>query len=262
MSTDNATVGIPNHIDPKKVLWGRQGLGPDFFGPTVIAEAIWQVFKTAELQYLHNFVPFLGAIVEQTFEKSWRVSSTTRSYPCNNIKLNPLITEYDLENVCGVGMFGTMYGLVPRSDSTQLIIEYVAEQEWKRETLLCDDRRKSEPEHMPDDQILGMRNERIFLTRSRKLAVFYCDWYTETPRPDDYYPSSYTINEMELRSVFELTPEGILDFCNWYGAEAGLALLQGFDLQLQSTNYRVREKLKENEKAEAMAKSLLARIRD
>jgi hypothetical protein len=253
---------MPNQIYPKDVLWGRQGLGPDYYGPDLIAEALWEVVKAAELNKLRNFVPFLGAFMEQFLRTDWRVSGNSRSYPCEKIELSSKVSEYDLEYVSGVGIFGTRYGVARRDDMSEMPSphRWLWEQEWALITHACDNRRKSEPDHLPSEQIVSMNNLRVFMSRSRKLIVFACNWRTETPRPDCYLPSTFNVDLIELRHAFDLTKEGIQEFCQEYGANAGLAVLYGFSLQLQSSNYRVRKELEENEKAEVMAKELLARI--
>lgn len=264
MSTDKAAAGMPNRIIPKEVLWGRQGLGPDYYGPDLIAEALREVFNTAELDRLRNFTSFHGAFMDHAFRTGWRVSESTRYYPCDEIKLHPEVTEFDLKEVIGVGIFGTRYGLAEREDKSVRPSphRWVSSEEWDLITYACDERRKSEPGHMPSEQVTHMSNHRVFLSRSRKLIVFTCHWRADRLLPESYLPTSFTADQIESwPDIFDITPQGLHRFCESLGASAGSALLNGFTLQLQSSNYQVRQELEKNEKAEAMAKTLLSRIK-
>lgn len=255
MSTDDAVAGMPNQINPKDILWGRQGLGANYFGEELIAEAVWEVFEVAELSKLRNFVAFPNAFIGHAFST---YTKPTDDYPELRLKLG--LTDRDTHRVMGVGTFGTRYGLAKR-DGEPVPERWVFAEEWDVITCACDQRRKTDPDHLPSEQVTHMNNFRVFLTQSKKLIVFACDWSTRDPQPKHYMPFAFTVDSIELLRVFDLTKEGVGDFCSEFDANAGLALLCGFNLQLQSTNYQVRQELEENEKAEAMAKALLARIK-
>ncbi len=252
---------MPNIIDPREVLWGRQGLGAAYFGVELIAEAIWEVFNAAELGRLRNLVPFPGAFLDHHFQRDWRPSETCHSYPYMDIELTSNISEHDLECVCGVGVFNTRYGLVKREDTASLAAHrWVSSEEWDLIKYASIIKRKTEPDHMPSEQVVCMNNHSIFLSRSRKLIVFTSEWEAWRLGLELYLPSVFTVKEIVLRDVFDLTEEGILNFCQIFGGSAGAQLLDGLGLQLQSTIHQVRKELEKNEKAHEMASLLRLRI--
>lgn len=257
MSTDNTAAGMPKTIDPKEVLWGRQGLGPGYFGPELIAEALWEVLNTTELLRLRNFAPFLNAFVRHS-PSDCRVNSIGLA------EINSKFQEQHggLEWLLGVGSFGTSYGLVSRQwvSGTRWTPHWVTKEEWDQVTQASDETRKSQQDYLPPEQVERMINERVFLSRKSKLVVMRCVYKASGLNPEGYLPYAYLVEYIDVHDGFDLTQEGVLAFCQKFGARAGAALLEGLSLQLQSTNYQVRQELKANEAAEAMAKRLLTRI--
>lgn len=267
MSTDTSLAGMPTETR-KEILWDRNGLPAEFYGPELIAEALFEALKTMDCSTMKGFVPFNQALRKHRFgldntivEGAADVISPPRWFNPSGVNLNLL----DLERVWGVGTFDTKYGVIgrcetsiPSGDETEC---WLAKSEWDDDTRQNDISRVSKPDQMPSWRISHMRAKRVFLSQSGRIVVVDIECEAVKLAPQAYRPKHFRVGKIIFDSRYGANhKESILRFLTDHGLKAGVAVMSGLKLALQSSNYCIREALEPNEKAEKMLDGLLAQV--
>lgn len=267
MSNETTLAGMPTKTR-NEILWGRKGLPAEFYGPELIAEALSTVLQKMDLSTMDGFVHFNEAFRGHHFgldniviEAVADCISPPRWFNPDGVNLNLL----GLELVWGIGTFGTEYGLVWRS--LDEVPEDFVPQDWLEKAAWEQMVRENEADRfsvhdqMPAWQISHMRTKRVFLTQSGRMFVVEVEWKAGKLAPQVYKPNRFQVTKVTFISLYGAwQKKDTLEFLSDHGPRAGVAVLSGLQLALQSSNYRLREALKTNEKAEKKVLELLARV--
>lgn len=267
MSNETTLAGMPTKTR-NEILWGRKGLPAEFYGKELIAEALFEALKTMDRSTMHGFVSFNEAFRSHHFGVDSNVVDAKDGsiHPSN--WHNPdgaNISVLGLKHVWGIGSFGTEYGIEHRSITAKPALEDI--REWWTTAELQDAievnnaRRSQGFDEMPHWQIVFMRTKRVFLTKFGRLFVVEVEWEAVTLAPQVYKPNRFRAEQVNFNSLYNVRQKSdIEEFVKDHGLKAGTAVLYGLKLALQSSNYRLREALKPNEKTEAMLSGLLSQI--
>jgi len=265
MSPDETLAGMPMEIR-KEILWGRTGLTAGFFGPELIAEALCEVLRKMDLSTMEGFVRFDEAFRSHPFGLDnivVEVAAGCLSLPHWSNPDGANLSLLGLGHVWGIGTFGAAYGLVCRSATemppTGEVGQWLPKPAWDEATRHIDSSRLEESGKMPMWQISHMRTKRVFLTQGGQMFVVEVEWEAVELAPKVYKPNRFQATKVTFRSSYGTWDQkDSLEFVTSHGLKAGMAVLSGLQLALQSSNHRLRETLKTNERAEAILVRLLA----
>ena len=267
MSQDTPLAGMPTKT-LNEIFWGRKGLPVEFYGSELIAEALFEALKTMDRKTMDGFVHFNEAFQKHRFgldnivvESAADCISPPRWFNPDGVNLSLL----GLEHIWGIGTYGTEYGQVWRSvtemPAENEIGQWVTKSKWDEVTCQNDVVRVEKSEQMPLWQISHMRTKRVFLTQNGRMFVVTVEWEAVKLAPEVYKPNRFRATKVTFQSLYSVRHTmDILEFVIDHGLNAGLAVLSGLKLALQSSNYRLREALEPNEKAEEMLAGLLSRV--
>lgn len=268
MSKEDSTLaGMPTE-NRKEIIWGRQGLPPKFYGTELIGEALFEVLKTMDRSTMNGFVEFKEAFKTHNFGLD--ISHCTgpisdciapsRWFNPEGFGLNTL----RLESVWGIGIFDINYGVISRSateiPAREEVQDWKTKRQWDEITKNYDILRQKKSGQMPLSQIVYMDSKRVFLTKSGQIFVIEVEWEADHLTPSVYKPTVFKVTKLSICARYSTrNKSSVLKFINDFGLEAGMETLSGLRLALQSSNYRLREALEPNEKAEKMLVGLLSR---
>lgn len=263
MSTDAHLAGMPTE-QRNEILWGRQGLPTEFFGPELLTEALFTVFSKIELSTMRGFIPFETAFTKHHFGLDNLVievidECTARRNIHGDDRVNHKL--FTLDMVWGIGTFGVSYDVVPRSPNASSETKKVTRPEWEEIVRQNNERRKTFPDAMPEWQISAMQTKRIFLCKNGYMVVFEVDWQATKLSPEGYKPMRFQVTKVTYSTVHDTR-----DKCSWHdfltnhGLRAGRAVLFGLEMALKSSNYQLQEALEPNIKAERIVHAIRKRI--
>ncbi len=260
MSKDKTVAGMPKD-KRQEIMWGRGNFDPNFFGPNLIAEALHQVLHTADLKHMRNFTALANAFA-QVYTTSWQrgirgtSSISNKDFPKQ---------QYSLEKSCSVGSYNEKFGLTSRDVSSDIVPldEWLSPKEWdERQRQRRADSDCLYGPGLPLQQVAILRARQVLLTHNKHLVIFNVNLYPSGGLwPNVLTPVKFSLGQAELYKVYDLRKESIKRFCEEEGSRAGVAVLKGLTLHLQSSNYQVLQELQNNQKAQSVAEGLLSRIR-
>jgi len=261
MSPDETLAGMPMY-KRQEILWGRGGLSAGFFGHKLIAEALCEVSWKMNLSTMDGFVHFDKAFMSHPFGLDnivVEVAADCLSPPHWSNPGGADLSLLGLEHVWGIGTFGAEYGLVRRSATEMPPVGEVGR--WFPKPAWDGSFRHKGRKEMSVWQISHMRTRRVFLTRHGMMFIVEVEWEANKLDPEVYKPKRFRATKVTFQSSYDIcSRKDTLEFVTSHGLKAGMAVLSGLQLALQSSNHRLRETLKTNEKAEAILVRLLAQV--